>query len=111
MSGSDQRREDMIWRVVSQYAELVGSPLPVTAPVAYATFDGLFQQGLLRHLSGRDDAAGELNDTCNGYWGRRSSARGPREASPPSGSRSAQGRHGQRRMSGSMRRLGWFGPW
>jgi AcrR family transcriptional regulator len=56
----DERREDMIWRVVTRYAELTGATPAVSAPVAYATFDGLFQQGLLRLLAGRDGAADEL---------------------------------------------------
>jgi AcrR family transcriptional regulator len=56
----DQRREDMIWRVVSRYAQLRERAVAVSPPESYATFDGLFQQGLLRHLAGRDDAAAEL---------------------------------------------------
>jgi AcrR family transcriptional regulator len=57
----DQRREEMIWRIVAKYAELTGLPLAVTPPVAYATFDGLFQQALLHYLAGRDEAVGELD--------------------------------------------------
>ena len=56
----DKSLERMIWRIVSQFAELAGSPLAVTAPVAYAVFDGLFQQALLRHLSGDASAAADL---------------------------------------------------
>ncbi|MCO1654125.1 TetR/AcrR family transcriptional regulator [Pseudonocardia humida] len=54
--------EDMITRVVGRYAELVdGVPaLPFTA--AYACFDGLFQQALLRHLSGVEPAPARLHD-------------------------------------------------
>jgi AcrR family transcriptional regulator len=56
----DQSLERMIWRIVSHFAELVGSP-PVVAPaVAYAVFDGLFQQALLRYLTGHDSAAADL---------------------------------------------------
>ncbi|WP_328402195.1 TetR/AcrR family transcriptional regulator [Nocardia sp. NBC_00403] len=57
----DQRREQMIWRVVEKYADLTGLPLAVTPPVAYAIFDGLFQQALLRYLAGRDDVIDELD--------------------------------------------------
>jgi AcrR family transcriptional regulator len=58
----DQRREDMIWRVVSQYATLAGASLAVAAPVAYAVLDGLFQQALLHHLAGQDGAADDLDE-------------------------------------------------
>ena len=56
----DQSLERMIWRIVSQYSELLGSPPLVEPATAYALFDGLFQQGLLRYLSGNDDAASDL---------------------------------------------------
>ena len=56
----DQRREEMIWRVVSRYAELGGMSLAASPGVAYAIFDGLFQQALLRQLAGQEDAGGEL---------------------------------------------------
>ena len=56
----DQSLERMIWRIVSLFAELVGSPPAVSSRVAYALFDGLFQQALLRQLSGRDSAAADL---------------------------------------------------
>jgi AcrR family transcriptional regulator len=56
----DQRREEMIARVVSRYAEFAGITLAVSPGVAYAIFDGLFQQALLHQLAGRDDAASDL---------------------------------------------------
>jgi AcrR family transcriptional regulator len=56
----DQSLERMIWRIVSQFADLVGSSPAVSSPVAYALFDGLFQQALLKHLSGRENAAADL---------------------------------------------------
>jgi AcrR family transcriptional regulator len=56
----DQSLERMIWRIVSQFAELAGAPLTVGPSVAYAIFDGLFQQGLLRQLAGQEEAADEL---------------------------------------------------
>jgi AcrR family transcriptional regulator len=56
----DQSLERMIWRIVTQFAELAGSPLTVPSEVAYAIFDGLFQQALLKHLSGNPSAAGDL---------------------------------------------------
>jgi AcrR family transcriptional regulator len=57
----DQRREEMIWRVVDKYAELTGAELAITPPLAYAIFDGLFQQALLRYLTGREEAVDELD--------------------------------------------------
>jgi AcrR family transcriptional regulator len=56
----DQSLERMIWRIVTQFAELAGSPLAVSSEVAYAIFDGLFQQALLKHLSGNTEAASDL---------------------------------------------------
>jgi AcrR family transcriptional regulator len=48
----DSILEDMITRVVGRYAELVDGVPVLSFPAAYACFDGLFQQALLRHLSG-----------------------------------------------------------
>ena len=59
----DKSLERMIWRIVSQYAELVGAPLAVSSNVAYGIFDGLFQQALLRQLAGQSDAAHQLQES------------------------------------------------
>jgi AcrR family transcriptional regulator len=56
----DQSLERMIWRIVEQFAELAGASLAVGSGTAYAIFDGLFQQGLLRQLAGQQDAASDL---------------------------------------------------
>ena len=56
----DQRRQEMIWRVVNRYAELGGMTLTASAGVAYAVFDGLFQRALLHQLAGRENAGSEL---------------------------------------------------
>jgi AcrR family transcriptional regulator len=48
----DKSLEKMIWRVLSRFAEITGAPVRAPSSVAYAMFDGLFQQGLLKHLSG-----------------------------------------------------------
>ncbi len=58
----DQSLERMIWRIASKYAELSGAPLTVPSSAAYAVFDGLFQQALLRHLAGSADAARNLEE-------------------------------------------------
>ncbi|MTD15654.1 TetR family transcriptional regulator [Nakamurella sp. YIM 132087] len=54
--------EAMIWRVVSRHAELDGVSVHVERPVAYAMFDGLFHQSLLRFVSGDEGAVGDLED-------------------------------------------------
>jgi AcrR family transcriptional regulator len=56
----DQRREEMIWRVLGRYAELAGIRAEMPPSVAYAIFDGLFQQALLHQLAGDENAAREL---------------------------------------------------
>jgi AcrR family transcriptional regulator len=59
----DQSLERMIWRIVSRYAELAGIPLALSRSAAYAVFDGLFYQALVRHLAGHPDAATDLEAT------------------------------------------------
>lgn len=56
----------MIWRIVSRYAELGATTLIVTPSSAYAIFDGLFQQALLRHHAGNVDALDEMADQIRG---------------------------------------------
>ncbi len=56
----DKSIEQMIWRIVSQFAELSGAPLAVDSPTAYGMFDGLFQQALFRHLVGDGQAIDRL---------------------------------------------------
>jgi TetR/AcrR family transcriptional regulator, transcriptional repressor of bet genes len=56
----DRTLQDMIWRVVSRYAELDGRPVSVDPVVAYGMLDGLFQQALLGHLSGHRTALDSL---------------------------------------------------
>lgn len=58
----DASLQGMIWRIVSQYAQLLGASLPVSASTAYALFDGLFQQALLRQLAGHPDAGHHLRE-------------------------------------------------
>jgi AcrR family transcriptional regulator len=43
----DRTLQEMIWRVVSRYAELAGRAVAVGPAVAYGMLDGLFQQALL----------------------------------------------------------------
>ena len=56
----DQRREEMIWRVISRYASFAGFAVALSPGAAYAILDGLFQAALLHHLAGNPDAAEDL---------------------------------------------------
>ena len=58
----DRTLEDMVWRVISRYAELLGARVATTPPLAYGLLDGLFQQALLGYIAGRDDALTQLQD-------------------------------------------------
>ncbi|WP_066271231.1 TetR/AcrR family transcriptional regulator [Hydrogenophaga palleronii] len=48
----DRSLENMIWRVLQRLSELAGAPVKASSEAAYAMLDGLFQQCLLKHLSG-----------------------------------------------------------
>ncbi|WP_346052305.1 TetR/AcrR family transcriptional regulator [Amycolatopsis dongchuanensis] len=52
----DERRELMIWRVVSRYAELAGAEPATSSAASYAMLDGIFHRALLAQLSGVDEA-------------------------------------------------------
>ena len=56
----DRSLENMIWRIMRRFAELTGEPQSMPPPVIYAMIDGLFQQALLKHLSGDVDAIGQM---------------------------------------------------
>jgi TetR/AcrR family transcriptional repressor of bet genes len=62
----DRTLEEMIWRVVSRYAELAGRE-PVTGPAAtYGLLDGLFQQALLGLVAGDETALETLSGQVHG---------------------------------------------
>jgi AcrR family transcriptional regulator len=48
--------EDMIWRIVSRYAELAGGEPAMPSNVLYGIFDGLFQQALISVTLGGEAA-------------------------------------------------------
>jgi AcrR family transcriptional regulator len=48
----DKSLEDMVWRIVSRHAELSGIAPSLSPSACYAVVDGLFQNYLLKHLSG-----------------------------------------------------------
>ena len=56
----DKTLQDMIWRVISRYAELSGRAVAMTPASAYGVLDGIFQQALLAHLSGQETALDDL---------------------------------------------------
>jgi AcrR family transcriptional regulator len=58
----DATLERMIWQVVNRHAELRGTTVAMPSARAYAMFDGLFQQALLRHLAGAEDAGPDLRE-------------------------------------------------
>jgi AcrR family transcriptional regulator len=56
----DHSLEDMIGRIVRRLSELTGAPAPLPIPLFYAMIDGIFQQALLRFLSGDESAIARL---------------------------------------------------
>ena len=58
----DEALVQMIWRIISRYAELSGIPTTTSPDLTYAMFDGAFEQNLLRHLSGDDSADASLRE-------------------------------------------------
>jgi AcrR family transcriptional regulator len=60
----DATLQDMIWRIVSRYAELAGATVITLPAVTYAMFDGQFQQGLLHHLAGDPEAGPRLDSAA-----------------------------------------------
>ncbi len=65
----DQSLERMIWRIVSRYAELADASPTVTSTVAYAMFDGMFQHGLAKFISGDPTASHELTSNVEHVLG------------------------------------------
>jgi AcrR family transcriptional regulator len=56
----DKSLEDMIWRIMCRFAELTGEPQSMPPSTIYAMIDGLFQQCLLKHLSGDRQAIDQM---------------------------------------------------
>ena len=61
----DESLEQMIWRMVIAYADITESKPTCSPSEAYAMFDGLFQQALLRHLAGSATALDDLRRACS----------------------------------------------
>ncbi len=60
VSDIDASLEQMIWRIVTRYAELAGTVPAVSPELAYALADGVFQQSLLAYLGGDAAALGRF---------------------------------------------------
>lgn len=58
----DERLQQMIWAIVSRYAELRKAPVRVSPLLAYVAFDGLFDDCLVRYHAGDEDAPQQLQD-------------------------------------------------
>ena len=54
--------EQMIWRILSRYAELTGTTPTVDAPTAYALLDGLFEQAVVGYAANPEKVADLLTD-------------------------------------------------
>jgi len=58
----DQLLEQMIWRILTRYADLVGGTPTVDAPTAYALVDGLFEQAVVGYAEDPEKVADLLAD-------------------------------------------------
>jgi AcrR family transcriptional regulator len=56
----DKSLEDMIWRILERLFALAGMAPTVSSSASYAIMDGLFQQALLKQLSGETNAVRNL---------------------------------------------------
>jgi AcrR family transcriptional regulator len=56
----DGALEQMIWRVISRYAELAGRAPAFSSTTCYALLDGVFEKAVLAHLAGEPNALPDL---------------------------------------------------
>lgn len=66
VTGIDETLEQMVWRVVTRYAELSDSVPSMGSKVTYGLLDGVFQQALLGYLCGRVGALDDLVSEVRG---------------------------------------------
>lgn len=62
----DELLQQMVWVVVSRFAELEGVAPALTPTLAYALFDGVFQNTLIRFLRGDEQAVDRLRAEVHG---------------------------------------------
>jgi len=58
----DQLLEQMIWRILTRYADLAGGTPTVDSPTAYALVDGLFEQAVVGYTADPDNVPNLLAD-------------------------------------------------
>nr|WP_238350993.1 TetR/AcrR family transcriptional regulator [Kribbella shirazensis] len=58
----DKLLEEMIWRILTRYAELTGATPAVDAPTAYALVDGLFEQAVVGYAANPEKVPDLLAD-------------------------------------------------
>lgn len=58
----DAELRDMVWRILTRYAELTGHSPLLDADTAYAMFDGVFQRAVQAHVGGDETAADALGE-------------------------------------------------
>lgn len=58
----DDTLEQMVWRVLDRYGQLADQALIFDSGAAYGILDGLFEQALLDHAAGHEDAPAILTE-------------------------------------------------
>jgi AcrR family transcriptional regulator len=58
----DKLLEEMIWRILSRYAELTATTPTVDSPTAYALIDGLFEQAVMGYAANPEKTPALLTD-------------------------------------------------
>ncbi|MFF0343819.1 TetR/AcrR family transcriptional regulator [Kribbella sp. NPDC004875] len=58
----DKLLEEMIWRILTRYADLTGNTPAVDAPTAYALVDGLFEQAVVGYAANPEKTPALLAD-------------------------------------------------
>ena len=62
----DRTLQEMIWRIVTRYAELAGREPVADSAASYGILDGLFQQALLGYVGGDESALDTLGGQVHG---------------------------------------------
>jgi len=76
----DAALEELIWRVVTRYAELAGRDVALDPTSAYSVLDGLFQAAVLAHVTGNPRALPILVDQVRTLLPLTLSPAGPDDA-------------------------------
>ncbi|MFD7032256.1 TetR/AcrR family transcriptional regulator [Streptomyces sp. NPDC059917] len=65
----DATLQDMIWRIVTRYAQLSRAEVLPSPAATYAMLDGAFQQRLLHHVAGDEEAGAHLAQDASSLLG------------------------------------------